>query len=278
VTDVLDARSAHPSRILLAEDNLVNQKLAVAVLERWGHTVEVADNGRAALAAVARERFAVVLMDVQMPTMDGLQATMEIRAGEAHTGEHVPIIAMTARTMSGDREKCLEAGMDAYVSKPFELEELFAALEPILARRAAEPVSLGDARRRGRKRRHSAPVASVAPFARDVVDRSALNGAVGGDRKLLGELVALFRIEGPRRLAELRRALAANPRFSPLAAAHGLKGSVGSLHAKRSFDAALAVELLAQSNALQDAHDACATLEEEIARLERALASFAGAA
>jgi osomolarity two-component system sensor histidine kinase NIK1 len=117
----------------------VNQTLAVAVLERWGHTVEVVDNGRAALAAVARERFALVLMDVQMPTMDGLSATMEIRASEAHTREHVPIVAMTARTMSGDREKCLEAGMDAYVSKPFELEELFATLEPILARRALAP-------------------------------------------------------------------------------------------------------------------------------------------
>jgi len=203
---------------------------------------------------------------------------MEIRAGEAHTGEHVPIIAMTARTMSGDREKCLEAGMDAYVSKPFDLEELFGVLEPILARRAAEPLSLGDARRRGRKRRTSAPVASAAPFPRDVVDATALNGAVGGDRKLLGELVALFRIEGPRRLAELRRALAANDASGVEAAAHGLKGSVGSLHAKRSFDAATAVELLARSDALRDAHAACATLEEEVARLERALASFAGAA
>ena len=273
--DVLDARSAHPSRILLAEDNLVNQKLAVAVLERWGHTVEVADNGRAALAAVARERFALVLMDVQMPTMDGLCATMEIRAAETHTGERVPIIAMTARTMSGDREKCLEAGMDAYVSKPFELEELFATLEPILARRAIEPAPLGDARRHGRKR-HSASVASAS--ARDVVDATALIDAVGGDRKLLSELVALFRVEGPRRLEELRRALAANDAAGVEAAAHGLKGSVGSLHAKRSFDAALAVELLARSNGLRDAHDACTTLEEEVARLERALASFAGAA
>ena len=276
-TDVLDARSAHPSRILLAEDNLVNQKLAVAVLERWGHTVEVADNGRAALAAVARERFALVLMDVQMPTMDGLSATMEIRAGEAHTGEHVPIVAMTARTMSGDREKCLEAGMDAYVSKPFELEELFATLEPILARRAAEPAPLGAARRRrGRSRRHSASVESVP--ARDIVDATALIDAVGDDRKLLGELVALFRVEGPRRLEELRRAFAANDAAGVEAAAHGLKGSLGSLHAKRSFDAALAVELLARRDALRDAHDACTTLEEEVVRLERALAQFAGAA
>ena len=276
VGDVLDARSAHPSRILIAEDNLVNQKLAVAVLERWGHTVEVADNGRTALAAVARERFAVVLMDVQMPTMDGLQATMEIRAGEAHTGEHVPIVAMTARTMSGDREKCLEAGMDAYVSKPFELEELFATLEPILARRAAGPTPLGNARRRGRTRRHSAPVAAVPP--RDIVDATALIDAVGGDRKLLSELVALFRVEGPRRLEALRSALSANDAAGVEAAAHGLKGSVGSLHAKRSYDAALAVELLARKEALRDAHAACTTLEEEIARLERALAPFAGAA
>ena len=274
--DVLDARSAHPSRILIAEDNLVNQKLAVAVLERWGHTVEVADNGRAALAAVARERFALVLMDVQMPTMDGLSATIEIRAGEAHTGEHVPIVAMTARTMSGDREKCLEAGMDAYVSKPFELEELFAVLEPILAHRATEPTSLGDARHRGRRRRHSASVASVP--AHDVVDATALIGAVGGDRKLLRELVALFRVEGPRRLEELRRAFAANDAAGVEAAAHALKGSLGSLHAKRSFDAALAIELLARSNGLRDAHAAYTTLEEEIVRLERALAQFAGAA
>ena len=275
--DVLDARSANPSRILLAEDNLVNQTLAVAVLERWGHKVEVVDNGRAALAAVARERFALVLMDVQMPTMDGLSATIEIRASEAHTGEHVPIVAMTARTMSGDREKCLDAGMDAYVSKPFELDELFATLEPILARRAAESTPLGSARRGGRKRRHSAPIASSVT-AHDVVDPMALLNAVGGDRKLLDELVALFRVEGPRRLEELRRALAANDAAAVEAAAHGLKGSVGSLHAKRCFDAAARIERLARSNTLTDVHSASTTLEDEIARLERALASFAGAA
>jgi two-component system sensor histidine kinase/response regulator len=275
--DVLDARSAHPSRILLAEDNLVNQKLAVAVLERWGHTVEVADNGRAALTAVARERFAAVLMDVQMPTMDGLRATMEIRAGEAHTGEHIPIIAMTARTMSGDREKCLEAGMDAYVSKPFELEELFAVLEPILARRAGTPPSLGVTRGRGRKPRPDDAPAATVP-SRDVIDATALMGAVGGDRRLLSELVGLFEIEGPRRLQELHRALAANDAAGVEAAAHGLKGNAASLHAKRSFDAASAVELLARTNALHHAPAACAALEHEIAQLQRALAPFAGAA
>ena len=137
--DVLDVHSAHPSRILLAEDNVVNQKLAVAVLEKWGHSVTVVEDGRAALAAVARDHFDLVLMDVQMPNMDGLRATTEIRASERHTGGHVPIVAMTARTMLGDRERCLEAGMDAYVAKPLELEELFAVVESVLTNAHATP-------------------------------------------------------------------------------------------------------------------------------------------
>jgi two-component system sensor histidine kinase/response regulator len=279
--DILDQQSAHPSRLLLAEDNLVNQKLATAVLERWGHTVEVVGDGRAALAAVARERFAAVLMDVQMPTMDGLQATMEIRASEAHTGGHVPIVAMTARTMSGDREKCLESGMDAYVSKPFDLDELFAVLEPILAQRASEPVPLATVRaRRGHRPQavRATPGATPVTPAREIVDAKALIGAVAGDRKLLSELVALFRVEGPRRLTDLRRAIVAGDTAGVESAAHGLKGSVGSLQAKRSFDAAEAVELLARRNEMQKIEAACVTLEDEIAQLQRALATFAGAA
>jgi CheY-like chemotaxis protein len=123
--------------LLLAEDNLVNQKLAVAILERWGHTVTVVDDGRAALTAVARDSYDAILMDVQMPTMDGLRATAEIRAAEQLTGGHVPIVAMTARTMAGDRERCLEAGMDAYVSKPFDLADFYDVLESVLARAKA---------------------------------------------------------------------------------------------------------------------------------------------
>ena len=153
--DILDERSAHPSRLLLAEDNVVNQKLAVAVLEKWGHTVTVVGDGRAALSAVSREAFDLVLMDVQMPQMDGLRATTEIRESERHTGGHVPIVAMTARTMAGDRERCLEAGMDAYVGKPFELEELFRVLESTLARARTEGWSAPRAAR-GKRRRGAA--------------------------------------------------------------------------------------------------------------------------
>ncbi|MBM4089314.1 MAG: response regulator [Planctomycetes bacterium] len=129
--------ATHPTRthgarslqILLAEDGLVNQKLAVCLLEKRGHAVVVADNGREALAAFERQTFDVVLMDVQMPEMDGLEATAAIRAQEKSTGRHVPIIAMTAAAMKGDREKCLEAGMDHYVSKPLRPDELYEIVE-----------------------------------------------------------------------------------------------------------------------------------------------------
>ena len=115
-------------RVLLAEDNAVNRMVAVRLLEKRGHTVVAVENGREALHALDREPFDVVMMDVQMPEMDGLEATAAVRAREGVQGGHVPIVALTAHAMKGDRERCLEAGMDAYVSKPVNAEELFATL------------------------------------------------------------------------------------------------------------------------------------------------------
>jgi PAS domain S-box-containing protein len=122
-------REGRPLRILLAEDNPVNQRLATRLLEKRGHSVVVAGNGRQALAALASQTFDVVLMDVEMPEMDGFETTAAIRRGEAATGGHLPVIAMTAHAMTGDRERCLAAGMDAYVSKPVNAEELLRAIE-----------------------------------------------------------------------------------------------------------------------------------------------------
>ena len=116
-------------RILLAEDNLVNQKVAGRLLEKQGHHVTIAGNGREALEQLERESFDLVFMDIQMPEMDGFEATVAIRARERRTGRHVPIIAMTAHAMQGDRDRCLGAGMDDYVSKPIKLQEIISVIE-----------------------------------------------------------------------------------------------------------------------------------------------------
>jgi CheY-like chemotaxis protein len=118
-------------RVLLVEDNAVNQKLAVRLLEKHGHRVTVAGNGREALEALERDRFDAVLMDVQMPDMNGLEATAAIRRNERGTNRHIPVIAMTAHAMRGDREECLESGMDAYLTKPIRAQELLETLESI---------------------------------------------------------------------------------------------------------------------------------------------------
>jgi len=131
--------SRRPLRILLAEDNPVNQRLAVRLLEKQGHTVVVAGDGQAAVAAVAQQRFDVVLMDVQMPVLDGLEATAALRAQEQTTGTHLPILAMTAYAMQGDAERCLAAGMDGYLAKPIKPAALLAALDGLLGDAAAPP-------------------------------------------------------------------------------------------------------------------------------------------
>src|SRR5205807_7075524 len=115
------------------EDNPINQKLAVRLLEKQGHTIAIANNGREAIAAWEREPFDLILMDVQMPEIDGLMATIAIRQREASVGGRTPILAMTAHAMKGDRERCLEAGMDSYVSKPIRSDELFAAINALVA-------------------------------------------------------------------------------------------------------------------------------------------------
>jgi signal transduction histidine kinase/CheY-like chemotaxis protein len=133
-------REIRPLRVLLAEDNKVNQALATRLLEKWGHIVTIVENGADAVETLSQRSFDVVLMDVQMPRMDGLEATTAIRLKERATGEHVPIIALTAHALNGDRERCMEAGMDGYVTKPLSRKELQIALESVIALPEMEPV------------------------------------------------------------------------------------------------------------------------------------------
>jgi len=132
-TSVPDICPSQPrKRILVAEDNVINQKLVVRLLEKHGYRVMVANDGKEALAALTRESFDLVLMDVQMPEIGGFEATAAIRQRERETGGYVPIIALTAHAMRGDYERCLAVGMDAYVAKPIRPQELFEAIERVL--------------------------------------------------------------------------------------------------------------------------------------------------
>jgi CheY-like chemotaxis protein len=276
---------ARPLRILLAEDNLINQKLAVTLLRKQGHTVVVARDGREALALLGYRpsatgyrpeehdsvsgpipdsrppmaEFDVVLMDVQMPDMDGFQATAHIRAREQATGRHVPIIAMTAYAMKGDRERCLEAGMDAYVAKPIQPAELLQRLADLVP--GAAPAA--------------APALAAAP-AEQLLDPSVALARVGGDTKLLGELVALFRQAYPGWLAEMRAAIASQDAAALKRAAHTLKGSAGTFGAHSTFEAAAQLEKLGRGGDLSGAAEACAALAAILERLDPALAALTG--
>jgi signal transduction histidine kinase/CheY-like chemotaxis protein len=244
--------------ILLAEDNAINQKLAVAMLEKQGHSIVVANNGREAVAAYERGGFDVILMDVQMPTMDGLEATTLIREREAATGRHVPILALTAHALKGDRERCLAAGMDGYLSKPIRLKELTEALEPI----HGLPSRTGPGR--------PAPKAEGPAF-----DRAAVLGRVGGDTRLLQELVNLFSEEWPRLLAEVRDGLAGTDVGRVKESAHTLKGAIANFDAAPALEAAQRLEVRARAGDLTGAQDACADLEAALSRLGPALTAFA---
>jgi len=246
------ARSRH---VLLAEDNPVNQKLVVKILEKHGLSVVVAANGREALAAIARESFDIVLMDVQMPEMGGFEACMEIRRGESATGGHLPVVALTAHALKGDCEACLSAGMDDYLAKPIRAPELLAVIARLTAN-APDP---------------SAPEAPAPAAAGPAFDPAAALSLVDGDRALLAELVELLRAESPRMLANVRRGLQANDPKAVEQAAHELRGSVSNFGAHPASELALDLEVMGREGALAGGAARLAALEREVAHLEDAL-------
>jgi two-component system sensor histidine kinase/response regulator len=246
-----------PLRILLAEDSLVNQKVAVRLLGKKGHNVTVANNGQEVLAAMLKESFDLVLMDVQMPTMDGLETTAAIRQRELQSGTHVPIVAMTAHAMKGDRERCLEAGMDGYVSKPIRPEELFDAIACVVAPTAGDRPSI-----------------DLPPNDVEIVDWCAAVARLGGDDELLREMVEVFLQECPKYMAAIHNALAGADAKELRRAAHTLKGSMGHFAAQAAHDAAMQLENLAAADRLAETPPVIAALGEEIERLLPALRAF----
>ena len=249
-----------PLRILLAEDNRINQRVASGMLEKSGHAVLVVANGKEALAALQREAgsFDLVLMDVQMPEVGGMEATGLIREGEKARGGHLPIIALTARAIEGDRESCLQAGMDGYLSKPFHREALLATIAAVMgARAAACPGPLPSLRDAAGAREHEGALARM-----------------DGDWELYLECVEIFREDYPKLLEEIRAAIAAADPSRLNCAAHSLKGALGYLGAEVSRELALELELLGASGEFTFALEDLAALEEQIALLNKSLTAF----
>jgi PAS domain S-box-containing protein len=254
------APASRPLRVLLAEDNPINQKLVVRLLQKQGHSVEVAANGREALAVLERESFDVVLMDVQMPEMDGLEAAAAIRRREEGTQRRVPILALTAHAMKGDREECLAAGMDGYIAKPIQPGELTAALEEVAAAGAESDncqVPNGGC---------PAPADGEG-----VLDRQEALARVGGDVDLLGELAELLLDSCDGQLSQLRAAADRGDVETLRRVSHGLKGAVATLGAHPAAEAALRLEMLGRDGNLAGVGAALTALADALDRLKPAL-------
>jgi CheY-like chemotaxis protein/HPt (histidine-containing phosphotransfer) domain-containing protein len=246
-------------RVLVAEDNVVNQQVVMGFLDRAGHAAVVVSTGTEVLAALERHEFDLVLMDLQMPELDGIEATRAIRKRERSTGGHIPIVALTAHVVKGDAERCLDAGMDAYVAKPLRAKELFGAIESALdpARRAPSPAGLRET---------------------EVIDETRLLERVGGDRKALCELIELFLDDAPRLVALIRESIEAKDAPGLQAAAHTLKGAVSNFAAPAATEAAARLQQMGESGRLRDAPAAGDVLERELELLRDKLSALVATA
>jgi PAS domain S-box-containing protein len=260
-------KAGRPLRILVAEDNPVNQQVAVGLLERAGHAVRLADNGREALGLLDEEAFDLVLMDVQMPELDGLETTAAIRQRERSTGRHIPIVAVTAHTMKGDADRCLAAGMDAYVAKPLRVPELFAAIKVLTGGSQPRVVPPASVAAQGEE----TPAAPSAARIAAPLDEALLLERVGGDRRALAKLAALFLADSPKLLERIRRAVLRRDARELQASAHALKGAVSNFAAPAATEAALRLQKMGEAGDLGEAGPACARLEEELQRVRAAL-------
>lgn len=246
--------------ILLVEDKPMNRKLATVLLEKKGWHVTPAAHGGEALELLSGQRFDLVLMDIQMPEMDGLETTQHIRAREKNTDQRLPIIAMTAHAMKGDREKYLEAGMDGYVSKPINAAELYEAVNEVLLKKTDAITSA--------TRKHDQEVGTVdSELAKEA---ASLLETLQGDKELLLEMIALLFEDAAVELKSLQEHLERNEPGEATRLAHGLKGQLGNLGFTRAFEQALKLEQV-----LKDKEDDLATaarqllvLEEEIKKIE----------
>jgi signal transduction histidine kinase/DNA-binding response OmpR family regulator len=252
----------HPLRILLTEDNTVNQRLALRLLEKMGYRGDVAGNGIEAIEAVERQRYDLILMDVQMPEMDGLEATRRI-VERWPEGERPWIVAMTAEAMQGDRERCIEAGMNDYLTKPIRPYELAAAIERTPRRRRTDAAPAGGDGRSG-------------PIDRAVLTR--LSESMGGDDAFVAELIEQFLADAPGYVAAAREALATHDAEAVRRAAHTLKSNAATLGASELADLSRELEAAAATGSLEHGEERLDTLERALDRATEALLLTGGTA
>ena len=242
-----------PSRslkILVAEDTAFNQKFIQRLLDRWNHQISLVGNGREALEALKNESFDIVLMDVQMPLVNGLEATKTIRLDEQQSKNHMPIIAMTAHAIKGDRERCLEAGMDEYISKPIDSDKLFDAIEK-LTKASGNPDGTED----------------LSP----AIDKEALLKAFDGDWNFLKEVVDVFLSDYPRLLDDLRRAHKERDSDTLMRAAHSLKGMMKNFQAEPAAGVAFELEKKGKEENFDGVPDTIETLAGQVAEVDKIL-------
>jgi len=290
-----EPRKLDALRVLLVEDHPVNQKLAGAILAGEGHAVEIAANGEEGLARLRADQFDLILMDIQMPVLDGLQATLQIRADEQGTGRRIPIIAMTANALIGDRERCLAAGMDDYVSKPFRRGDLLAAMARVTASPTAAAPDLTGALQQVDHRIASpsaTPMDSIpAALPAGMIESGATPAACGApvdyaavlasaDQEIIEIIGALFLEQYPGNIAEIEQAAVDHDRVRLARSAHTLKGLFRTFAAELPADVAAAIEAAAKagdSTRKDDFGPAIASLKLEGANFCKALAAYLAA-
>jgi CheY-like chemotaxis protein/HPt (histidine-containing phosphotransfer) domain-containing protein len=249
-------------RILLAEDNPVNQKVAQVILMKSGYECDVVADGREALEALEKYDYDAVLMDVQMPVMDGLEATKAIRANPRW--RQLPVIATTAHAMAGDKERCLEAGMDDYISKPINAKDLVERINHWISRATgSEEIPAGD-EGRGRKRQ----------VANEVLNVSKALEQVGGDRELLNEVLNIFVDNAPGELQRLREGVQEKDAGRVKQVAHTLKGAAANIIAEGVRKTAEEIERRATGNDFASMNEKVVTLEEELSKLADVIESL----
>jgi len=281
-------------RILLAEDTPANQKLITSILERRGHRVDVARNGKEAVEMHRAREFDLVLMDVQMPVMDGFQATREIRQATPSSRSQVPIVAMTAHAMRGDRERCLNAGMDAYVAKPFDSQDFVALVEglgaPTQPRNLQSQVSESCNGHGSPTEGHSAENESGTHHDRNpmnhsaqstaqkskstIYDRQAALARMGGDEQLFRDMVGFFLEDVDGLLERMRAGIKAGNGDEVERAAHTIKGLASNFDATRTVESAMRVERNGHQKDFKAAEKAAPELEEAVAELRKELTPF----